>query len=150
MFENEDYRPLSKEQVKEMANSGLVEFASHSVHHYLLSKLSREEKRQELTTSKQLIDGLLGLRCKTFCVPGGAYDSEMVDEAIEAGYNRILTSDPGTANCNERVLNRNGVFHRQNIHWFADMVHGPVFEGVEATRKARGAIRTIFKAGAAA
>ena len=34
LFQDEDYRPLTRAQIKEMVDSGLAEFASHSLHHY--------------------------------------------------------------------------------------------------------------------
>ena len=78
------------------------------------------------------------------CLPGGSYDSEVLDEAFEAGYECVLTSDSGAVENGKRVLNRNGVFREQNIHRFADMVHGPVLKTIAATRRASLAVRGMF------
>jgi peptidoglycan/xylan/chitin deacetylase (PgdA/CDA1 family) len=147
LLQHEDYRPLTKQQIWQMARSGLVEFASHSVHHYLLSKLDVKRKRVELKESKHQIEAVTGLSCTMFCVPGGAYDSEMLEEAFQAGYECVLTSDFGTAIHGQRVLNRNGMFRQHNLHWFVDLVHGPVLETINATRRARKAVRAMFRSG---
>lgn len=147
MFDNQDYRPLTPGQVREMAGCELVELASHSVHHYLLSRASRETKRAELRDSKREIEALTGRPCTAFCVPGGVWDRELLDEAFAAGYECVLTSDVGNAAPGQRVLNRNGVFHEPDLWWFADMVRGPVQKLVGEARRAVRRVRSPFRAG---
>ena len=144
LFQIEDYRPLTKEHIQKMIRSKLISFASHSVHHYLLAKCDLETKRTELRESRQQIEDLTDLPCNMLCLPGGSYDSGVLDEAFEAGYECVLTSDTGAVENGKRVLNRNGVFREHSMHRFADMVHGPVLEMIEATRRARGTVQTIF------
>ena len=110
----------------------------------LLAKCDLETKRTELRESRQQIEYLTDLPCKMLCLPGGSYDSEVLDEAFDAGYECLLTSDSGAVENGKRVLNRNGVFREQSIHRFADMVHGPVLEMIDAARRARGTVQTIF------
>jgi peptidoglycan/xylan/chitin deacetylase (PgdA/CDA1 family) len=143
MFENPDYRPLTPAQVRQMAASDLVEIASHSVNHYLLSSADAPTKRFELRESKRVLEAMTGAPCTAFCVPGGKYDREMVEEAYAAGYQAVLCSDVGTAVRGQRVLKRNGVFRQPDLHWFADVVRGPVHELVRAAGRARAK----FKAG---
>jgi peptidoglycan/xylan/chitin deacetylase (PgdA/CDA1 family) len=126
IFDIDDYRPMTPEQVAEMAASDLVEIASHSVHHYLLTRVSPERRRAELVDSKREIEALTGRPCPTFCVPGGQYDAALVDEALEAGYTRILTSDGGFTSPGRRLMGRLGILRRTDPATFADMVHGPV------------------------
>ena len=126
ILELDDYRPLTPEQVREMANSDLVEIASHSVHHYLLTKLGADQRRAELVDSKREIEALTGRPCTTFCVPGGQYDAAVVEEAFEAGYARVLTSNGGHATPGLRLMGRLGITHHTDPPAFADMVHGPV------------------------
>ena len=148
LFENDDYRPMTEEQIARMAESDLVEFASHSVHHYLLAKASSEQKRVELDESKREIERITGSPCTAFCVPGGSYDDEMLEFAFELGYECVLTSDVGTVRPGQRVFNRNGVFHR-DVYWFADVVHGPVYRLLGATRRAKHTFAGVLKNGGA-
>jgi peptidoglycan/xylan/chitin deacetylase (PgdA/CDA1 family) len=144
-FQNPDYRPLKAEQIAEMTKSGLIEFASHSVHHYALSKLDPEACRLELRKSKNQIEELTGVPCTTLCVPGGAYNSEVLQEAFAAGYELVLTSDIGKAVPGRKVLNRNVVLHKDSIQKFADMVHGPVLKILGVTRRVRARVRASFR-----
>lgn len=144
IFHEEDYRPLTKVQIEEMVKSGRVKFASHSVHHYLLAKCDRETKRAELRESKRRVEEITGVECTTLCLPGGSYDREVLDEAFEAGYQYVLTSDTGPVQNGNYVLNRNGIFREHDLHRFADIVHGPVLEILQASRRARSAMRTIL------
>ena len=145
LYLHEDYRPLTTRQVSQMATSGLATFASHSVHHYALSKLDAAGKRAELIDSKRQIEGLTGSSCDVLCVPGGQYDDECLDEASAAGYEYVLTSDRGVLDLTDRTLNRNSISHSHNIHEFADLVHGPVFESMAAARRARAAATTLSR-----
>ena len=144
LFQDKDYCPLTKEHIQKMIKSKLINFASHSVHHYLLAKCDLETKQAELRESRQQIEALTDLPCNMLCLPGGSYDSEVLDEAFEVGYECVLTSDSGPVKNGKRVLNRNGVFREQSIHRFADMVHGPVLEMIAATRRVGVAVGGIF------
>ena len=145
LFQDENYRPLTEVQVQEMVQSKLIEFASHTVHHYLLSRCSLEVKRTELRESKHQLEALTGLPCTMFCLPGGIYNSEVLDEAFQAGYECVLTSNSGAVENNQRLLNRNGIFREHDIHRFADLVHGPVLDTIAAARRAQVAVRGIFQ-----
>ncbi len=141
LFAQADYRPMTASQLRRAAEHPLVEIASHSVNHYLLSRARTETKRYELRESKRRLEEVLGRPCVSFCVPGGAWDQEMVDEAYAAGYTSVLTSDVGVARRGERVLKRYGVFRRP-VHWFADQVRGPVHEMMDVARRARAKLKT--------
>ena len=132
LFQDEDYRPLTRKQIKEMVGSGLAEFASHSLHHYALPKLEAELRRDEFRESKSQVEALTGTPCTNFTVPGGAYDQEILDEAFQAGYECVLTSDLGLATRGRRVLNRNAVLREPGLHRFTDTVHGPISELIQA------------------
>lgn len=146
----EDYRPMTPAQIVLMSRSGLIEFASHSVHHYLLSKLAPEKRSFELTESKRMIEAWTGAACTTFCVPGGAYDDDVLERARSAGYVSILTSDVGAVKPGAVTMNRNGIFNGRGIHWYADLVHGPVHSVVARARRTRARLRSKLKRGAVA
>jgi peptidoglycan/xylan/chitin deacetylase (PgdA/CDA1 family) len=137
MFRDDDYRPLTTAQIAEMTRSDLVEWASHSVHHYLLSKVDRETARVELCESRRQIEALTGRRCSTLCLPGGSHTDEILREASEAGYQLVLTSNRGGAVVGGRVQNRMVVMNHYSIEFFADVVHGPVLRGLLAVRRLR-------------
>lgn len=137
MFQYSDYRPLTYEQINHILDSELVEFASHSVHHYLLAKCDEETRRFELVESKHHIESMTKIPCTVLSLPGGSYNSRVLSEAFKAGYEYIMTSDSGTAEATSHVLNRNGVFSQYDFFEFVDLVHGPVLQMIETTRRIR-------------
>jgi peptidoglycan/xylan/chitin deacetylase (PgdA/CDA1 family) len=139
-----DYRPLSPEQIQRLAGGGLVEIASHSVHHYLLAKLPREQVRREVRESKAALEALTGRPVRAFCLPGGSADRGVLDEIFAAGYEVVLTSEAGTVSPEQRVLKRCGIFSQERADWFVDQVHGPVHEVVEAAQRARGLLGRLW------
>ena len=142
LFGHPDYRPMTPEQVAQMARSPLIEFAAHSVHHYLLALLESTNKRRELVESRAGVEALVGEPCRTFCIPGGAYDREVLEQATAAGFDCVLTSDVGPAVLGNQVLRRYGIFSRGDMGWFTDLVHGPVLEILEKAREVRGSIQS--------
>jgi peptidoglycan/xylan/chitin deacetylase (PgdA/CDA1 family) len=77
---------LTWEQVKEMHESKLVEFASHGVNHKRLRKCSDEDVLFELTNSKEALEKMMGKTVKSFCYPYGAFDKRVRRLVFEAGY----------------------------------------------------------------
>ena len=105
-----------------MAASDLVEFASHSVHHYLLSRLGTGDRRAELSDSKRQVENLTAVRCRTLTIPGGAYDAEVLHDAFAFGYERVLTSDRRRTIPGARVHGRTVVRYREPVQKFAAAV----------------------------
>ena len=135
MFTNEDYRPMTTSQIREMAASGLAEFAAHSVNHYMLTGLGHEQRDLELRDSKKHVEELTRTLCRFLTIPGGRYDSAVIDAAFRAGYERILTSDSGPVAIGARVLNRNVLRREPADHRFVDVVHGPLVEMAASIRQ---------------
>ncbi len=144
LFEEDDYRPIGKAQIGEMVGLGLVEFASHSVNHYLLAKCEPGTVRTELKDSKQQLETLTGVPCRSLALPSGSYDSDVLEEAFAAGYQCVMKSDFGPACSDDRVLRRSGVLKEYDLHHVADMVHGPVLGLLGAPRRALTALRAVF------
>lgn len=55
-----EYRLLDWEEIKEMKQSGLIEFGSHTVNHSILSQLSIEEAQSEIRSSKEILEQYVG------------------------------------------------------------------------------------------
>jgi peptidoglycan/xylan/chitin deacetylase (PgdA/CDA1 family) len=77
---------LTWEQVKEMHESKLVEFASHGVNHKRLRKYSDEDVLFELINSKDVLEKMIGKPMKSFCYPYGAFDKRVRRLVFKAGY----------------------------------------------------------------
>ena len=72
---------LTSEQIKEMAQSGLVSFQSHTVTHPYLRGQSREMQEYELTRSRLTIARLTGRDPTVICYPSGSFDETTLELA---------------------------------------------------------------------
>jgi len=77
---------LSTGQVKELGSSGLVEIASHSLHHFSLSGLKKEVAENEIFESKKKLEAITGNNVFDFAYPYGSFNQEVEDLVKKAGY----------------------------------------------------------------
>lgn len=76
------------QMLREMQDSGVIEFASHTMNHPNLEKLPLEDAAWELTESKKQLETALGREMCAFAYPygGGAYSPAVRALALKAGY----------------------------------------------------------------
>lgn len=86
---------LSEEQIRELANSGLVEFGSHTKYHQYLTRVSEADAREELETSKEKIEAVIGdeYQVRSLAYPFGLYNDAVKQWASDAGYELAFTID---------------------------------------------------------
>ncbi len=79
---------LTWAQVKEMQDSGVVEFGSHTMSHKNLARIPLDDARRELTESKIRLEQRLGREMVGFAYPygAGAFVPEVRKAARDAGY----------------------------------------------------------------
>jgi peptidoglycan/xylan/chitin deacetylase (PgdA/CDA1 family) len=75
-------------QLREMQESGVIEFGSHTMSHPRLTRLKHEDAVAELAESKRQLEAALGRAMPAFAYPygDGAYDERVRAAALEAGY----------------------------------------------------------------
>lgn len=77
------------EQIREMQESGVIDFGGHTLNHPHLGKLDHEAARTEIIQSKKMTEQALGRELVAFAYPygDGAYNERVRKIAIEdAGY----------------------------------------------------------------
>lgn len=84
--ENGNPKFLSAENVKEMHQSGLVEFGGHTSHHILLGNASKEEAFREIQENYNWIHKITGTYPKCFAYPCGSYTIETIEILKAIGY----------------------------------------------------------------
>lgn len=112
-------RTMNWDQVREMADAG-IEFGSHSANHPVLTRLTSDALRFELTEAKRTLERELGRPVTQLAYPVGrsyAFSEEVVFEAGRAGYRLAVSYIPGA--------NREGAFRhfelrRQNVEMHVD------------------------------
>ncbi len=79
---------LTWAQIKEMQDSGFIEFGSHTMRHRNLAALPLDEVRWELRESKARLEEKLGCEMVGFAYPygSGAYKPDVRQAALDAGY----------------------------------------------------------------
>lgn len=86
---------LNDDQVRQLANSGLVEIGSHTLTHANLSKLDDDQCLNELVQSKLQLESMTGKPVSSFAYPFGIYFQRDVDLAKQAGYTNAVTTVEG-------------------------------------------------------
>lgn len=109
------YRPVEKMKMKEMVESGLVEIASHTVSHPVLTTVTNDDRLYEIVQSKLELEEYFGRRVISFCYPNGLkgdYNADVKNDLERAGYKIAFTSTPGV-----NYLNRTDWLELKRIHF---------------------------------
>jgi peptidoglycan/xylan/chitin deacetylase (PgdA/CDA1 family) len=88
-----DYRPLTTDELIQLAQSEFVDIGAHSVTHPLLAGTSQAAQTAEITGSRQKLEEILGGSVDTFSYPYGNLASDTVEIVKAAGFEIALTSD---------------------------------------------------------
>lgn len=83
------------EQLDEMAGSGAVTIASHTVTHPHLAELSAEAQREEIEGAQRALREKLSIENPWLCYPYGSYNEETVRIAKDAGIRLAVSMDFG-------------------------------------------------------
>lgn len=88
---------LDWKEIREMADSGLVRFGSHTVNHRILTTLNDEEIQVELNKSRNtlLAEKIVSEDFIPFCYPNGNFNESIVKAVAEAGYSLAVTTESG-------------------------------------------------------
>ena len=71
----------------------VLRVGSHSRTHRPLNRLRDKDIREELQTSRLLLEDIVGCEVDAFSVPGGALDERVRRIAVETGYRYVFTSN---------------------------------------------------------
>ena len=123
------YAPCSWSELREMADSGLVEIGSHSVHHPIFSTLTDEESRWELIASRDHLEAELARKVTCFCFPNGKpvdYFPRHLRQVKDAGYGSAVLTHFGMADrgADPFTLPRIGVGGQSDLLSFRKYVDG--------------------------
>ena len=94
---------LTQEELREM-DSGGVEIGSHTVTHQILTRVSPERLRYELSESRSRLESMLGRRVRLLGYPNGNHNRAVQKEAVGAGYQCAVTADYGLINGHSNPL----------------------------------------------
>jgi peptidoglycan/xylan/chitin deacetylase (PgdA/CDA1 family) len=92
------HRPLSEAELLRLGDGGLVEIGGHTVNHPVLSCLSEDAQRAEISGSKAYLDGLSASPVVSFAYPYGGrphYTDETVAAVRDAGFTQACSNFAG-------------------------------------------------------
>ena len=87
---------LSTAMILEMSTQGM-EIGSHTISHPDLTKISASRLKQELISSKQFLEKLLGKPVQSLAYPSGSYNGRVLSATGNAGYLGAVTTQYGFA-----------------------------------------------------
>jgi peptidoglycan/xylan/chitin deacetylase (PgdA/CDA1 family) len=99
IFARPTHRTLLAEEVVRLADGGLVEVASHTENHPVLSSLPLCAQQDEIVKSKTRLEEIIGQTVTSFAYPYGrrsSYTNETVAAVREAGFHCACSNFPGS------------------------------------------------------
>jgi peptidoglycan/xylan/chitin deacetylase (PgdA/CDA1 family) len=94
----ESHRPLSRDEIADLANGGLIEIGCHTISHPQLSALSAESQVYEIRQSKIRLEEIVGHAVTGFAYPYGQecdYTAETISSVMEGGFDYACTTSVG-------------------------------------------------------
>jgi peptidoglycan/xylan/chitin deacetylase (PgdA/CDA1 family) len=76
---------MSRQDVLQWLDAGL-DIGAHTLTHPALAQLDPAAARQEIVSSKKMLEDLAGRPVRHFCYPYGSWNAQVRDMVIEAGY----------------------------------------------------------------
>lgn len=70
---------LTEEQLKEIADSGLVKIESHTKTHEYLDEMTYEEQLEQAVESKERLEAITGQKVTVYCYPSGRFNNTTID-----------------------------------------------------------------------
>ena len=107
-------RALNCDELLQLADGGLIEIGAHTRHHPMLPQLSLERQTQEIVSSKQDLEELLGRPINGFAYPNGRADENAKRIVRQAGFAFACTSL-------HDVLRRGSDLHELTRFWQKDV-----------------------------
>lgn len=95
LMEGSDY--LTWEQVREMAGSGLITLGDHTLSHRSLASLPEDQIKDEIFSSKRIIEEKTGVKTTVFAYPYGSYNNTVIKYLNEAGFMTAVTTQSGNS-----------------------------------------------------
>jgi peptidoglycan/xylan/chitin deacetylase (PgdA/CDA1 family) len=85
---------MSWEDARSLSESGFL-LGSHTLHHEILTQISPEESREEITASRTQLKRKIGRPCFALAYPNGDWSAEIRKLTAFAGYAMAFANKPG-------------------------------------------------------
>lgn len=85
---------MNWDELKTVADSGIVEIAAHTMTHQKLTEILPDQARAEIDDSKKTLEYITGEAITSFAYPFGAQNKDIQKMAREAGFSSAVISEP--------------------------------------------------------
>ena len=126
---------LHPDQIREMQRHG-ISFESHSYAHTDLTTLSYADCVQDLRSSRELLESLLGHPVRLLAYPRGRHNADVRAAAERAGYSHAFALPEGREEPGRYAVPRVGVYHENTISHLRVKLARP-YLAVRASRATR-------------
>lgn len=110
---------LSNQQIKEMQDSGLIEFGAHTLNHINLTDVSDEEAKREIAESIRFVEEKTETKCASFAYPYGRYDMKHVAMLEQLNIKTAVTTKKAISNLENKLeiprLSMNGKMNKLQL-----------------------------------
>ena len=117
---------LNWDEIREMSDSGLVEFGCHTATHRKLHQLPEHQVKEELAKSKKSIESNLVKPCDFFSYPRGRLNDMVINEVKNAGFKAGVIVKEGRVGPENDLykLPRFGIFNSTGWWQFLGKISG--------------------------
>ena len=84
---------MSQEEIKKLSLSKWATIGSHSYYHNDLQKIPINSVKDDIRRSKEYLENITGKEISALAFPYGSYTRQVADEARNAGYSQVLTTE---------------------------------------------------------
>jgi peptidoglycan/xylan/chitin deacetylase (PgdA/CDA1 family) len=133
----ESMRPMTWQQVRELAATGLIDFGGHTHTHPVLSRCSPEAMRGELFTCHERLQQELGRAPSLFAYPNGGqgdYSAGTLALLKEAGFEAACTMRNGRVDRGSSLMELPRYGSPESV-WEVEATVSGAFEAVKAWRE---------------
>lgn len=109
---------LTRDQIRELFKSGLVDVGAHTISHPHLASLATDSARREIVESKERLSQELEIPIAYFSYPYGSYSTENIEMVRSAGFAAAVTLNRGFVHTKKDVF----TLHRITVGQWDDAV----------------------------
>jgi peptidoglycan/xylan/chitin deacetylase (PgdA/CDA1 family) len=102
-----DNLPMKEDELRAVAQSGLIEIGAHTITHPVLSTLTREAQQTEIMGSQESLEKILGNPVRTFSYPYGNpsdFNSTTLEIVKAAGFVAAVTTVQGSVEIQDDIF----------------------------------------------
>jgi peptidoglycan/xylan/chitin deacetylase (PgdA/CDA1 family) len=121
----EEDLPLSWDHVDKMLESGIFSVGSHTLSHPLLTEVDPATAKEEIISSRLVLEQKLGRPIVSFCPPAGDLNRDTISYMREAGYRLGVVTPQRSLPITRYTLRRVGLYRTTDMNGFKKRVGFP-------------------------